>query len=86
MKQRLYVDTSVFGGYYDEEFEEFTRPLFDRIFKKDFILLFSTVTQEELDSAPADVRDLVRYLKADNTEFIEVTEEAVELATKYISE
>ncbi len=86
MKQRLYVDTSVFGGYYDEEFEEFTRPLFDRIFKKDFILLFSTVTQDELDSAPADVRDLVRYLKADNTEFIEVTEEAVELATKYISE
>jgi predicted nucleic acid-binding protein len=86
VKQRLYVDTSVFGGYYDEEFEEFTRPLFDRIFKKDFILLFSTVTQEELDSAPADVRDLVRYLKADNTEFIEVTEEAVEFATKYISE
>ncbi len=86
MKQRLYVDTSVFGGYYDEEFEEFTRPLFDRILKKDFILLFSTVTQDELDSAPADVRDLVRYLKADNTEFIEVTEEAVELATKYISE
>ncbi len=86
MKQRPYVDTSVFGGYYDEEFEEFTRPLFDRILKKDFILLFSTVTQDELDSAPADVRDLVRYLKADNTEFIEVTEEAVELATKYISE
>ena len=86
MKQRLYVDTSVFGGYYDEEFEEFTRPLFDRILKKDFILLFSTVTQDELDSAPADVRDLVRHLKADNTEFIEVTEEAVEFATKYISE
>ena len=29
MKQRLYIDTSVFGGYFDEEFSEFTRPLFE---------------------------------------------------------
>ena len=31
MKQRLYIDTSVFGGFFDEEFEEYTKPLFDRI-------------------------------------------------------
>lgn len=24
IKQRIYIDTSVFGGYFDEEFEEFT--------------------------------------------------------------
>jgi hypothetical protein len=27
-KQRVYLDTSVFGGYFDEEFQEFTKPLF----------------------------------------------------------
>jgi hypothetical protein len=31
MKQRIYVDTSVFGGYFDSEFAEFTFPLFERI-------------------------------------------------------
>ena len=85
MKQRLYIDTSVFGGYYDEEFEEFTRPLFDRIIKDEFILLFSTVTQDELENAPVRVRELVKHLKVQNTEFIETTDEAVELATKYIA-
>ena len=52
MKQRLYIDTSVFGGYFDEEFSEFTIPLFERIVKGEFILFFSTVTQDELSSAP----------------------------------
>jgi hypothetical protein len=31
MRQRIYIDTSVFGGYYDGEFAEHTTPLFDRI-------------------------------------------------------
>lgn len=86
MKQRLYVDTSVFGGYYDEEFEEFTKPLFGRILSDEFILLFSTVTQDELENAPIPVRELISHLKVEFTEFIEVTEETVELATQYISE
>lgn len=86
MKQRLYIDTSVFGGYYDEEFEEFTKPLFDRILKDEFILLFSTVTQDELENAPTQVRELVRHLKVEFTEFIDLTGEAVELATQYITE
>jgi hypothetical protein len=45
-KQRIYIDTSVFGGYYDEEFDSFTRPLFDKINYGEFIVLFSTVTQD----------------------------------------
>jgi predicted nucleic acid-binding protein len=52
MKQRFYIDTSVFGGYIDEEFSEFTRPLFDRLQNGEFKLLFSTVTQDELTLAP----------------------------------
>ncbi len=86
MKQRLYIDTSVFGGYYDEEFEEFTKPLFDRIREDEFLLLFSTVTQDELENAPIQVRELVKHLKVDFTEFVEITEEAVELAIQYIKE
>ena len=86
MKLKLYVDTSVFGGYFDDEFEEFTKPLFDKIQKGDFKLLFSTVTQDELENAPLQVKELVKHLKVEFTEFIEATDEAVELASQYILE
>jgi predicted nucleic acid-binding protein len=86
VKPRLYIDTSVFGGYFDDEFAEFTKPLFDKISNGDFRLLFSTVTQDELEEAPEHVKDLVKHLKIEFTEFIEETEEAVDLAYAYISE
>ncbi len=86
MKQRLYLDTSVFGGHFDDEFAEFTIPLFERLDKGEFILLFSSVTQDEVENAPKNVRDLVTKIKAENTEFLEATDEAVNLATEYIKE
>lgn len=81
MKQRIYIDTSVFGGQFDEEFAEYTIPLFDRIRSGEFIILFSTVTQDELEYAPENVKQLVKSLSVELTEFIETTDEAVELAT-----
>ncbi len=86
MKQRIYIDTSVFGGYFDEEFSDHTIPLFDRLRDEEFTLLFSTVTQDELENAPAKVKELVRGLKIGSTEFLDTTAEAVELATEYITE
>ena len=86
MKQRIYIDTSVFGGYFDEEFKEHTIPLFDRIKKGEFIILYSIVTQDELENAPGKVKELVKSLSADLTRFIETTDEAIDLATEYISE
>jgi hypothetical protein len=86
MEQRYYIDTSVFGGYFDEEFAEHTIPLFQRYKKNEFTLLFSTVTQDELENAPEEVKDLVKSLKSEHTEFLEITDEAVDLATDYINE
>lgn len=86
MKQRIYLDTSVFGGVFDEEFSENTMPLFERIRSGEFIVLFSTVTQNELESAPEKVKELVKSLSANLTEFIDITKEAVDLATDYITE
>lgn len=37
MIRRIYIDTSVIGGYYDLEFEVATRKLFERIKNGDFI-------------------------------------------------
>lgn len=86
MKQRIYIDTSVFGGYFDDEFAEHTKPLFKRLKNNEFKLLFSSVTQDELNSAPKRVKDLVIGLKAEWTEFLDVTDEATELASEYIAE
>jgi predicted nucleic acid-binding protein len=86
MKQRLYIDTSVFGGFYDEEFSEFTKHLFKRIQNGEFKILFSAITQEELSFAPENVKNLVKSIKVDSTEFIDTTDEVVDLATKYILE
>lgn len=86
MRQRIYIDRSVFGGHFDEEFKEHTIPLFDRIKKGEFIILYWTVTQDELENAPEKLKELVNSLKADLTEFIEITDEAIDLATEYIKE
>lgn len=86
MKQRLYLDTSVFGGCFDAEFANHTTPLFEQLRAHEFILLFSSVTQDELENAPERVKALVASIGATNTEFIELTDEAVELATEYIAE
>jgi predicted nucleic acid-binding protein len=67
MKQRIYIDTSVFGGHFDEEFAAHTIPLFDRLKNNEFTLLFSTVTQDELATAPQSVKKLVKSIKVDNT-------------------
>jgi predicted nucleic acid-binding protein len=85
-KQRIYLDTSVFGGFFDDEFQEFTKPLFERMAKGEFIILFSTLLEEELSLAPDDVQKLVRSLDKDNTEFLMETNDAVKLATEYVSE
>ncbi len=86
VKQRIYIDTSVFDGHFDEEFKDHTIPLFERIKAGEFIILYSTVTQDELENAPEKVKELVKSLKVDLTEFIETTDEAVDLATEYITE
>ena len=86
MKQRYYIDTSVFGGYFDEEFAEHTIPLFQRYNNNAFTLLFSTVTQDELKNAPQIVKEFMKSLNSMHTEFLEITNEAIDLATDYINE
>ena len=35
MKPRVYIDTSVVGGYFDEEFDTITKKFFERVFDID---------------------------------------------------
>jgi hypothetical protein len=49
--ERIYIDTSVFGGYFEQEFELWTKVLFDRISKSEFKVLVSRLTDIELEKA-----------------------------------
>jgi predicted nucleic acid-binding protein len=86
MKQRIYIDTSVLGGYYDVEFESATKQFFERIINKEFDVYFSEVNDEELIFAPKKVKDIKNLIPEDCLYFIEITEEAKTLAQLYITE
>ena len=84
--QRIYLDTSVIGGYYDTEFEEDTRILFEKIKLGQFHVVLSDITEGELQEAPEMIRNLFIELSAGSTTKIELTEEAVQLADTYLAE
>jgi predicted nucleic acid-binding protein len=86
MKQRIYIDTSVVGGYFDEEFKEATIKLFERLDNNEIIFVVSDLLDLELINAPQQVRELLFNYPADKFQRIELTEEAIKLADKYIDE
>ena len=84
--ERIYLDTSIFGGYFEPEFELWTKVLFDRIAKRDFKVLISRLTDIELENAPKQVKDLANTLQKENIEWIDITNESILLANKYLEE
>ena len=84
--ERIYIDTSVFGGFFEPEFELWTKVLFDRIAKNEFKVIVSRLTDIELENAPQKVKDLANSLSQENIEWLDITTEAVQLADKYIVE
>jgi predicted nucleic acid-binding protein len=83
---KLYIDTSVFGGFYDLEFEEDTQILFEKIKLGQFQIVFSDTTEEELLGAPKNVQAILPVLKDDFKIRVQLTEEAVNLADEYLAE
>jgi len=86
MKQRIYIDTSVVGGYFDEEFSEATKGLFKRLEKKEIVFVISDLLDLELTGAPQNVRELLYNFSADKFERVQLTFEAIQLADAYIAE
>jgi predicted nucleic acid-binding protein len=83
---KLYLDTSVYGGYFDEEFRETTVSLFTEIRKGSFFILYSNLITEELNNAPANVQHMFNRLPAVHSSLIEVSDEMISLARQYIEE
>ena len=86
MKRRIYIDTSVIGGYFDDKFEVATRLLFERIKDKDFLIYFSEVNETELVFAPQYIKDVKNIIPQECLRFIEIDDEVEILTQTYISE
>ena len=83
-KLRIYLDTSVIGGCFDEEFREASEQLMDHIRLGIFTGLVSKVTIEELDGAPENVRQILKQFDTEEVVQLAQTEEVLSLAEAYL--
>ncbi len=80
---RIYADTSVFGGAFDDEFANPTKRFFAEVDAGRFTLVTSVIVAAEIDPAPQEVRDFFdRYIPV--VEIIGVGYEAMQLQQRYI--
>ena len=60
---KFYLDTSIFGGLFDKEFEKPTYTLFDFIENKRIKIIYSNILERELQQAPTSIRLNVSFSK-----------------------
>jgi len=85
-RQRIYIDTSIVGGFFDIEFEKETKLLFQRLENKEIIFVVSDLLFEELENAPSKVKYLLDNYDENYLEKVVLTDEARDLADKYVAE
>ncbi len=84
MKQlRVYLDTSVIGGIFDEEFMERTKKLFAEINDGKFIPCTSVIVSSEVEKAPVEVNNFFNdFLPI--CEILEVDNNCLSLRDEYL--
>jgi len=86
MRQLVYVDTSVVGGCFDEEFKEWSDDLFTAFQEGSSLIMLSDLTLRELENAREEVRTKVWSIHKDNIVSVGIDDEAIQLAQTYIQE
>jgi len=85
MTRKVYIDTSVVGGYFDEEFKLWTKVFFDSVQDGQFIIVISELLTEELRFAPDYVKSFLNQIPEKHKLYIELSEETENLAKAYIN-
>ena len=80
----VYADTSVFGGVFDEEFDQASQSFFEMVRQEYFNLVTSVVVKEELEPAPSEVMALFERM-LDFAKIVEVSNEALQLREAYVN-
>ena len=82
-QQRIYVDTSVLGGCFDPEFEQWSKRLVEAFRRGEYLAILSSVTAAEVEQAPEQVKAVHTELIAGGAEFLPVSTESMNLLKKY---
>ena len=86
MRLRVYIDTSVIGGCFDREFNEWSNLLFDEFRNGKKIAVLSDITLDELELARQEIKNVVNRIPEKYREYLIQDEEVIELAEKYITD
>ena len=86
MRLRVYIDTSVIGGCFDREFNEWSNLLFDEFRNGKKIAVLSDITLDELELAGQEIKNVVNRIPEKYREYLIQDEEVIELAEKYITD
>ncbi len=81
---RVYADTSVYGGVFDEEFATASRVFFDLVRAGRFHLVASTLVEDELLESPQRVRSFFEEMQT-FAEPVDIAEEATSLQEAYLA-
>jgi len=80
---RIYADTSVFGGMFDEEFVNSSEIFFERLNSGYFTLVTSTIVENEIFKAPLKVQDFFSETTID-VEFLDLNPNVLDLVQAYL--
>jgi len=81
---RVYADTSVYGGAFDDEFRKGSVAFLEQVGEGRFELVISGLCRDEIEGAPARVRRL--FAAVENlAELVETTEPAARLRDAYLA-
>lgn len=84
-KLRIYLDTSVFGGCFDDEFAKDSKRLIEEIKAGKFVLVLSKSVLAEIEQAPVNVRELVAGFSKEVVETAELNKHAERLKQAYLN-
>ena len=80
---RVYADTSVFGGIFDNEFKRASSTFFDQVKLNLFELFVSPIVRNEISLAPQQVQDYYRSILP-YAEVVDISDEALDLRDYYL--
>ena len=81
---KIYADTSVFGGVFDQEFSAPSKQFFNEVDLGRFELVTSAVVEAEVEPAQENIRRFfTKY--AESATIADISKEALELQSHYIS-
>ena len=82
-KQTIYIDTSVIGGCFDDEFKYWSDKLILDFKNGTYIPVLSEITAGEINDAPLEVRKKYQEIKEYSSIYLEINNPALELAGQY---